>query len=337
MILIKKNYYPFAELLIGLGLVFGSLWFVFPLKNTAVSTLCVILLFSLLIISFFLNHEDLNDIGLTKKYFWQSLSLNFIFLSALTLVLFYIWRNSFPINDRFLSQVSFWRCLAIYPFWGFFQEYVFQAFFFRRYRGLFKNNPVAVFLSASTFSLIHAPNIPLMIFSFAAGLVFSSVFAYYPNLFSSGLLHGFFGCFLTQILLVYSQVGPHAEFGKWSKSIAPVYGSIDSIAYTGKPKNVPETAPNYFQIEIQGWVASELKIERAVLRFNGQCYQINPCMSREDVALFFHNESFRNSGFIVLASVRANNIRGDASIEALLTGDRKWRRLAITPFHMKLN
>lgn len=336
MILIKKNYYPFVELLIGLGLVFGSLWFVFPFKNTAASAFCVILLLSLLIISVSLNHEDLNDLGLTKKYFWESLSLNFIFLSALTLVLFYIWKNNFPINDRFLSQASFWRCLAIYPFWGFFQEYVFQAFFLRRYRGLFRSNPVAVFLSASTFSLIHAPNIPLMIFCFAAGLVFSSVFTYYPNLFSSGLMHGFFGCFLTQILLVYSQVGPHAEFGKWSKSVAPLYGSIDSIAYTGKT-NAPETTPNHFQIEIQGWVASELKIERAVLRFNGQCYIINPCMSREDVALFFHNESFKKTGFIVLASVRAKSMRGDASIEVLLTGDRKWRRLAITPFNIKPN
>lgn len=323
------------ELLIGLGLVFGSLWIVFPLKNTAAGASCVIILLIFFIISHFLNHENYNDLGLTKRYFWENVSLNFIFLSVLASVLFFIWRNIFPINNNFLNQVAFWRCLAIYPFWGFFQEYIFQAFFFRRYRALFKNNPVSVFLSATTFSLIHTPNIPLMIFSFAAGLVFSSVFAKYPNLFSSGLLHGFFGCFLTQILLVYSLVGPHAEFGRWSKSIAPVHGSIDSIVCIEKSNGPAKNASEYYQVKIQGWVASDLKIEKAMLRFYGQDYEINPCLLREDVAGFFHNESYKNSGFTMVAKVRGNTVQGRASINVLLSGDRKWRRLAITPFDIK--
>jgi hypothetical protein len=79
--------------------------------------------------------------------------------------------------------------LGLYVLWGLLQQYWLQAFALRRL--LQAKLPVAgaVLLAAGVFSLLHAPNWPLVGLTFGAGLVWCGIFLKAPNLLALGVSH----------------------------------------------------------------------------------------------------------------------------------------------------
>jgi uncharacterized protein len=106
------------------------------------------------------------------------------------------------------SKDRSWAILVLLPLWGLMQQYILQAFIYRRLRFILvpaQLSPnetalrvrLAIFSAAALFALVHAPNLPLMALSLAGGLIWSWVYERAPNLFALGLSH----CLMSAVAL----------------------------------------------------------------------------------------------------------------------------------------
>jgi hypothetical protein len=146
-----------------------------------------------------------------------------------------------------------------------------------------------------------------MIFSFCAGTVWAWVFNKYPNLIITAMSHGILGVFCTQILMVYSVVGPNADIGRWSNLRAPIIGHIDRIDKTSRRIDMKEPLQIYHginSITIEGWVAGSDKMNPPQIDFNGKYYPVIHGCERKDVAKAYNNPKFLHSGFNVVIPVQ---------------------------------
>jgi len=299
------------ELLTGIILVFGYLWLIYPLHSRWVQVIFLIPILVFFIYSDFINKrsfkENIKDIGFRMDNWYDSFKILIVFTSISIPVLFIIWQFFFPVNNYFYKELSFWRNFIGYPLGALGQEYIFLAFFFRRYKIIFSPyTNIAIIFSAFTFSMIHIPTPPLIIFCFIAGIVWASTYNKYPNLFTIAISHAILGIFCTCILLVYMNVGPKAHIGRWCNSDA-VHGSIDSVnnikvrKHINSKTHVLDVVVNNesHNIYIQGWIASIDNIKKIQISFGGKDYSVNYGTRREDVAAFFNNPVYLYSGFNV--------------------------------------
>ncbi len=91
-----------------------------------------------------------------------------------------------------LAAALFWLFL-----WGLLQQYALQAFINRRARELWGAGARSVLFAAVVFALLHAPNLWLMLATFAGGLLWAGVYQRAPNLFALALSH----CLMTVALV----------------------------------------------------------------------------------------------------------------------------------------
>lgn len=114
----------------------------------------------------------------------------------------------------------------------------------------------------------------------------------------------YWGFFVFCILMVYTDVGPNADVGRWCKEES-VHCSIDSINHIIVYKHInPKTHvldvvinKETNAIYIQGWVASTERIKIIRISLGGINYPVNYGNKREDVAAHFNNPDYLYSGF----------------------------------------
>ena len=101
-----------------------------------------------------------------------------------------------------------------YVTWGWFQQLIFASYFGVLFGRAF---PVersradlmkAVLCTAFCFSMVHLPNVWLMVFTFAGGVCGTILFYQMFNLFALGFSHGFGGSLLNQLTPINFSVGP---------------------------------------------------------------------------------------------------------------------------------
>jgi membrane protease YdiL (CAAX protease family) len=87
---------------------------------------------------------------------------------------------------------TFWMVAAIYPTWGFIQQFLLNAILASNLRSLM---PAAatVAVAAALFAAAHAPDWELMGLTFAAALMWVPIYLWRPNLWVLGLAHGWLG------------------------------------------------------------------------------------------------------------------------------------------------
>jgi Type II CAAX prenyl endopeptidase Rce1-like len=102
--------------------------------------------------------------------------------------------------------------LALYCFWGLFQQYLLNGYFLNRF---VKISPAfAPLIAAIAFSAIHTPNWFLIIVTFFAGFVCAKMYLKFRNLYALGLAHGVIGFLL--YLCVPDTISHHLYVGpKW--------------------------------------------------------------------------------------------------------------------------
>jgi hypothetical protein len=102
--------------------------------------------------------------------------------------------------------------LALYCFWGLFQQYLLNGYFLNRF---VKISPAfAPLMAAIAFSAIHTPNWFLIIVTFFAGYVCAKIYLKFRNLYVLGLAHGVIGFLL--YLCVPDTISHHLYVGpKW--------------------------------------------------------------------------------------------------------------------------
>jgi len=84
----------------------------------------------------------------------------------------------------------FWELSGAYVGWGLGQQYLLQAFAFRRLRQGGLGPWPAAGLAAGGFAMLHAPNWPLVGLTFFSGMVWCRLFLRRPNLLTLGTAHG---------------------------------------------------------------------------------------------------------------------------------------------------
>jgi membrane protease YdiL (CAAX protease family) len=178
--------------------VFITVWAIIPLQldQRWFSAVPALLAIALMFNSHRVRGESWREIGFTTRHFGLALRLvvmpTLIACAAFTAVGY--------LAGSFHRTTHFWSNLLVVPVWALVQQYVLQGFIYRRVRFLLLNplapenerkrrTKLVVVTAAAIFSLTHAPNLALMILTFAGGLIWSWVYERAPNLFAIALSH----------------------------------------------------------------------------------------------------------------------------------------------------
>ncbi len=269
-----------VEAVIGLFLVFGFFWFIYPLYHTWIKVACCIPILLLFIWTKYSNNESFRDLGFRLDNWRYSVKFLSVFTLIAVPIIYVIWSMYFPVNNYFYLRPGFYTLIFTYPLGALLQEYLVLAFFFRRYRNIFTPYVyIAVFLSAITFALIHIPSPPLMILCFIGGLVWAYVYSKSPNIYIIAVYHGLFGLFVGYTLLVYFKVGPNADIGNWTKqsNIAPCIDSINNKRISlKKPVNIGNQCSNIFAEAGIIKINKDVQIKKVYATFSGKNYKVTP-------------------------------------------------------------
>ena len=144
-----------------------------------------------------LHGEGPRELGFTTRHFWRAAKLLTLPMIVGTGLL--IGGGYLAGSFSFAQRASL--LLAALPFWGLLQQYVLQAFIYRRLKLILlasqmsaerqaERTRVAIVIAALLFGLIHAPNWPLMMLTLIAGLVWCWVYEHAPNLYAIAISHG---------------------------------------------------------------------------------------------------------------------------------------------------
>jgi hypothetical protein len=82
---------------------------------------------------------------------------------------------------------------AVYPLWGFIQQFVIQALIARNLEALGASRWLIVPVAATLFGLAHVPDVPLALLCFGGGLVWTTLFLWRPSLLPLALTHAWTG------------------------------------------------------------------------------------------------------------------------------------------------
>lgn len=292
---------PLVEVLVGIFGIFGYLWLIYPLYHLWIKILVAALLFVLLFLSNLMWEPHTKHIGLQWKNGVESGKILIPFTLATIPVLYGIWQAFFPVNNNFFMDAKFWERILIYPIWALFQQYIVLGFFFRRYREIFAPyTSLAVFFSASTFSLMHIPAPSLLVLCFVSGLVWAGTYHKYPNLYSIAISHAIVGAFCLQVLWIYGTVGPDADIGRWSKKQPPVIRGeillINNIDITREKQAIPINR-KVQEIAVNGWVATMKPIKSIYVNFGRKLYTVNPTDQLESIPKRYQNSKYEIIGF----------------------------------------
>jgi membrane protease YdiL (CAAX protease family) len=175
-----------------------TVWVIVPLQlhNRWLVPLPGLLALALVIFSHWVRGESLRDLGFTTRYFGRAslLLVGPMVMGIIVLVAIGYFAGSLQ------PKIRSWAILIFLPLWGLAQQYILQAFIYRRLRFILVREDLsssdaalrtrlAIFTAAALFALVHAPNLPLMALSLAGGLIWVWVYEQAPNLFALALSH----------------------------------------------------------------------------------------------------------------------------------------------------
>jgi membrane protease YdiL (CAAX protease family) len=173
-------------------------WAITPLQPWPrwVATLPALLALALMINSQRERGESLQEVGLGFEHFFRALRL----LLPPTLIACAGFAAIGYLTDSFHDTSVSWKNAVAAPVWALIQQYVSQAFIYRRVRFLLlddsfapeerrRRTRLAILLNSAIFSSVHAPNPALMVLTFAGGMMWSWVYERAPNLPAIALSH----------------------------------------------------------------------------------------------------------------------------------------------------
>ena len=133
------------------------------------------------------------------RAFWKSTSIKFLGIAIVTFL--FVWftdkESLFAVllnkPKLWVLILLFYSLFSVYP-----QELLYRTFFFKRYKTLFKNEYVFIFINALLFSLAHLffKNTLVLLLTFLGGLLFAFTFKKTKSTFLVSIEHSIYGCWL---------------------------------------------------------------------------------------------------------------------------------------------
>lgn len=133
--------------------------------------------------------------GFRKENFGKSLVVLMPFF-AICLVFMLLNANQ---NQFELLNPNMLPIFLLYPIWGVVQQFMMVAIvaeIIKNIRHLSNHIPTIVILTSGLFSLIHYPDLGLMIFTLAMEVVLLTAYFKWRNLWAIGIVHGWIATFL---------------------------------------------------------------------------------------------------------------------------------------------
>lgn len=131
--------------------------------------------------------------------FWKSTSIKFLGIAIVTFL--FVWftdkESLFVVllnkPKLWVLILLFYSLFSVYP-----QELLYRTFFFKRYKTLFKNENVFIFINALLFSLAHLffKNTLVLVLTFVGGILFAFTFKKTKSTFLVSIEHSIYGCWL---------------------------------------------------------------------------------------------------------------------------------------------
>jgi len=131
--------------------------------------------------------------------FWKSTGIKFLGIAIVTLL--FVWftdkESLFAVllnkPKLWVLILLFYSLFSVYP-----QELLYRTFFFKRYKTLFKNEYVFIFINALLFSLAHLffKNTLVLLLTFIGGVLFAFTFKKTKSTFLVSIEHSIYGCWL---------------------------------------------------------------------------------------------------------------------------------------------
>ena len=136
---------------------------------------------------------------LNWKRFWKETLLKFLIIAFLTT--FFVWfTNKQMLFEVVINKPIMWIILLfVYCFFSVYpQELLFRTFYFKRYKNLFKNESLFLFVNAILFSLAHMffKNSLVIILTFLGGLLFAFTFNNTKSTLLVSIEHAIYGSWL---------------------------------------------------------------------------------------------------------------------------------------------
>ena len=138
-------------------------------------------------------------LNLNWKKFWKQTTVKLIFIALITII--FMWfTDKESLFVVLLSKPQMWiMILFIYSFFSVYpQELIYRTFFFQRYKNLFSNEKLFIFVNAVVFCLAHLffKNTLVIILTFLGGILFAITFNKTKSTLLVSIEHAIYGCWL---------------------------------------------------------------------------------------------------------------------------------------------
>ncbi|TGV04640.1 CPBP family intramembrane glutamic endopeptidase [Flavivirga rizhaonensis] len=131
--------------------------------------------------------------------FWKQTIFKLAVIAILTTL--FVWlTDSKLLFDILINKPKLWLfILFVYSFFSVYpQEIIYRTFYFQRYKGLFKNEVLFIFVNAIIFSLGHIffKNSLVVVLTFFGGVLFAITYKNTQSTLLVSLEHAVYGCWL---------------------------------------------------------------------------------------------------------------------------------------------
>ncbi len=193
--------YSLLEVFIVLGNFFLILYFLrFLYWGIYIAVFTCLFALLVFISSFFVHNKTLKELGIRTDNIMSSAkecAFASIFVLIVIFILFYFNLDEF----RPETPCHVLKFFGQYISWGIFQQFFVLSFVFLRLKDVFRNTPLAILTTALIFSLIHTPNMELVVMTLILGALGAFLFSRHRNIFTIGFLHAFFAVIIHLMLI----------------------------------------------------------------------------------------------------------------------------------------
>lgn len=137
--------------------------------------------------------------NLNWKRFWKQTLVKLLFIMVLTTLI--VWfTNKESLFFVLLNKPKLWvfilffySAFSVYP-----QELIYRAFYFQRYKALFPNKNLIIFINAAVFALAHLffKNTLVLVLTFLGGFLFALTYIKTESTLLVTIEHAIYGCWL---------------------------------------------------------------------------------------------------------------------------------------------